>query len=549
MDKGITKASSLDADSAVDADALPSNGADSVTAADTFGPFTVKPDDPRYGELITGDNQRWVGAPDYFQLVGSTQQVVDAVQAAVKAGRRIAVRSGGHCYEDFVSNSDVRVVIDMSEMDAVRYDRKMKAFAAEPGARLLDLYATLYKGWGVTLPGGRCYSVGAGGHICGGGDGPLSRRHGLTVDHLYAVEVVVVDKAGKARAVVATREPNDRNRDLWWAHTGGGGGNFGVITRYWLRSPGVTGADPRTALPRPPATVLLNGMSFSWAELTEATFATLVKNFSGWHERNSAPSSPGVALSASLALNHRSNGNVSMFVQVDGDEPNAGQLLDDFVSEVVDGVSVAIRPMSGNAGEYTAMPQLVNAQRLPWFHSVRLLATNAPTLTNPTLRADHKSAYHRQGFTDADLAVIYRHLTSTTIDNPNAMLLLLPYGGNVNAVDPAATAAPHRSAAFQALCQSFWSTPADDAKNLAWVRAFYAELYAATGGVPVPNDHTDGCYVNYPDTDLSDPTYNSSDTPWHDLYYKANYPRLQQVKAKWDPRNVFRHAQSVELPS
>ncbi|WP_268891345.1 FAD-binding oxidoreductase [Actinokineospora pegani] len=520
-----------------------------LTAAEVFGPFTVEPDDPRYGELITGNNQRWVGSPDCFQMVGSTQQVVDAVQAAVKTGKRVAVRSGGHCYEDFVSNADVRVVIDMSEMDSVWYDPNMKAFAVEPGARLLNLYATLYKGWGVTLPGGRCYSVGAGGHICGGGDGPLSRRHGLTVDHLHAVEVVVVDQAGRARAVVATRDPNDPNHDLWWAHTGGGGGNFGVITRYWLRSPNATGTDPTTALPKPPSTVLLNGVSFAWADLTQARFARLVKNFTGWQERNSAPGSPGVALSASLALNHRSNGSVGMFAQVDGDVANAERLLATFVTELRDGVSAQVQPMSGSAGEYGPMPQLVTAQRLPWFHSVRLLATNSPMLTNPTLRADHKSAYHRKAFNDADLAVIYKHLTSTTIDNPNAMLLLLPYGGNINAVDPTATAAPHRNSAYQALCQSFWSTPGEDAENLAWVRAFYAELYASTGGVPVPNDRTDGCYVNYPDTDLSNPAYNSSQVPWHGLYYKGNYARLQQVKARWDPKNIFRHAQSVTLPS
>ncbi|WP_307867852.1 FAD-binding oxidoreductase [Umezawaea beigongshangensis] len=523
--------------------------AEEAAATDTFGPFTVSSGDPRYGELITGNNQRWVGSPDHFRLVGSTQQVVDAVDDAVSTGRRVAVRSGGHCYEDFVSNPAVRVVIDMSEMDSVHYDPQMRAFAVQPGARLLNLYSTLYKGWGVTIPGGRCYSVGAGGHICGGGDGPLARRHGLTVDHLYAVEVVVVDRSGKARSVVATREPDDPHRDLWWAHTGGGGGNFGVITRYWLRSNGVDGADPATALPRPPSTVLLHAISFPWAELTKTQFTRLVKNFTSWHELNSGPDSPGTALSASLALNHKSNGSVSVFAQVDGDDPNAEQLLTDFVKVLRDGVTTSVRAMTDNGGEYGPMPQLVNAQRLPWFHSVRLLATNSPMLTNPTLRADHKSAYHRKGYTDAQLSVIYKHLTSAAIDNPNAMLLLLPYGGKINAVDSAATAAPHRTSVFQALCQTFWSTAADDAKNLSWLRGFYAELYAATGGVPVPDSRTDGCYVNYPDTDLSDPAYNSSNVPWHDLYYKSNYPRLQQVKAKWDPKDVFQHSQSVRLPS
>ena len=51
----------------------------------------------------------------------------------------------------------------------------------------------------------------------------------------------------RARSVVATRESSDPNRDLWWAHTGGGGGNFGVVTRYWFRSPGAAGERSRDA--------------------------------------------------------------------------------------------------------------------------------------------------------------------------------------------------------------------------------------------------------------------------------------------------------------
>jgi FAD/FMN-containing dehydrogenase len=64
--------------------------------------------------------------------------------------------------------------------------------------------------------------------------------------------------------------------------------------------------------------------------------------------------------------------------------------------------------------------------------------------------------------------------------------------------------------------------------------------------VPVPNAVTDGCYVNFPDIDLSDPAFNRSGVPWSALYYKGNYPRLRQVKTKYDPQNVFRHNQSVE---
>ncbi|WP_119080931.1 BBE domain-containing protein [Chitinophaga alhagiae] len=51
--------------------------------------------------------------------------------------------------------------------------------------------------------------------------------------------------------------------------------------------------------------------------------------------------------------------------------------------------------------------------------------------------------------------------------------------------------------------------------------------------------------INHPDTDLADPAWNQSGVPWHTLYYKENYARLQQVKRNWDPLNVFHHALSI----
>ncbi len=68
--------------------------------------------------------------------------------------------------------------------------------------------------------------------------------------------MVVVEGDGSARVVVATREPDDPNRELWWAHAGGGGGNFGVVTRYCLRSPGAPGTDPARLLPPSPRDML-----------------------------------------------------------------------------------------------------------------------------------------------------------------------------------------------------------------------------------------------------------------------------------------------------
>ena len=183
-------------------------------------PNNIGPDDPRYLELTRrGFNKRFDAKPDYVRLVGSTADVIDAVQAAVRAGLRLAVRSGGHCLEGFVADPAVRVIIDTSPMSSVGYDPEMDAFVIEAGTTLGDVYRRLFLGWGVVLPAGQSPDVGIGGHALGGAFGFLHRQHGLAVDYLYAVEVVVVGEDGTARSVIATSDPSDPNRELWWAHT------------------------------------------------------------------------------------------------------------------------------------------------------------------------------------------------------------------------------------------------------------------------------------------------------------------------------------------
>src|SRR5436190_2415754 len=93
---------------------------------------TIRPADPRYADLAhRGFNKRFRGDPDSIRLVHSTEEVVDAVDDAVRDKLRVVVRSGGHCLEGLVDDPSVRVVIDMSLMTGVYYDPEMSAFAVE----------------------------------------------------------------------------------------------------------------------------------------------------------------------------------------------------------------------------------------------------------------------------------------------------------------------------------------------------------------------------------------------------------------------------------
>ncbi|MDB4911212.1 MAG: linked oxidase protein, partial [Gemmatimonadetes bacterium] len=221
-------------------------------------------------------NKRFRAKPDYVRLVHSTRQVVFAVEEAVREGHRLAVTSGGHCLEGFVSDPVVRVIIDVSPMTRIYHDPDMRAIAVEAGATVGEAFQALFDNWGVVVPLGEYPGIGMGGHVVGGAFGFLCRQLGLAADYLYAVEVVTVDVDGRASSVVASREASDPSRDLWWAHTGGGGGNFGIVTRYWFRSPDVIGDDPTRLLPRAPESITTFKAEWSWSDVNQASFLRLL---------------------------------------------------------------------------------------------------------------------------------------------------------------------------------------------------------------------------------------------------------------------------------
>ncbi|MGY0058766.1 FAD-binding oxidoreductase [Streptomyces sp. LZ34] len=499
-----------------------------ATCPPPLGPMRVGSEDHRYYELVRrGTNARYTGSPDQVRVVGSTEHVEEAVRDAVRGGLRVAVRSGGHCFEDFVDNPEVRMVIDMSGMTAVYFDPEHNAFAVETGATLGEVYRRLYLGWGVTIPGGWCPSVGAGGHVQGGGFGTLSRLHGLTVDHLYGVEVVTVDGGGRVRTVVATREDGDRHRDLWWAHTGGGGGNFGVVTRYWFRSPGAGGSDPARLLPRPPRHVLTFRAAWRWQDLDQAAFTRLMENHGAWVEANSDAGSPAAALHSDLLLMPALLGAPYIMGQVSA-ESNAERLMRDHLDAI-----------SAGTAAYS-LTQL--RKEVPWLRAAQIGTGEGLTRSHTKM----KSAYAKKTLSRDQIKVAFSHMTETDTSRIPGVMTLSTYGGRVGDVAPDATAYAHRGTRFKIGYVTAWASPSDADVFEAGVRNFYRAMYADTGGVPVPDEINDGAYINYPDADLRNPAWNTSDTPWHYLYYKDNYRRLQRVKARYDPTNAFRHSLSIE---
>jgi aclacinomycin oxidase len=501
-----------------------------MPSSSSSGPPRIGPDDPWYAAVVDKRfNKRFGATPDHVFLVHSTEEIAAAVQQTVREGRRLVVTSGGHCLEGFVADPNVRVIIDVSPMNRVAYDPRRRAVEVEAGATVGEASRALFERWGVVVPLGEHPAIGVGGHVVGGAFGFLCRELGLAADHLYALEIVTVDEGGTARTVVATREPSDPNRDLWWAHTGGGGGNFRVVSRYWFRSSEASGTDPARLLPRAPESISTLRAEWSWAQLGERSLARLTDNFGRFCEHSAGADSPYSSVWGLLELHRKQLGAVIVRGVSTAGSASA-RLLDGYLAAVADGVDA---------------PPRRELTRAPWLEFALEPIPDLFAAPPGGVSTKVKDALLRRRLTDRQLGAVIDHLASDAHDVRGGMFGLATYGGRINTVAPDATASVHRDAIADMACSAGWLDPREEGRNVGWARGFYRELFSDTGGAPVPGDAYAGSLINHPDTDLADPAQNTSGVPWHTLYYGGNYPRLQRVKARWDPRNVFHHALSI----
>ncbi|HEX4166966.1 MAG TPA: BBE domain-containing protein [Bryobacteraceae bacterium] len=501
--------------------------------------ITVTQNDPRYDTLKKSRNLRWpssaADAASQIDLCDSADAVAKSLRRIIDAGMRPTVRSGGHCYEDFVVNNPGGAILDLSILNYARLPADGERYRISPGMKLGDVYLDLYKRYGVTIPAGSCYGVGAGGHICGGGYGVLSRMYGLTVDWLSAVEIATVDRQGKVvpRLVDKTKEP-----DLFRACRGAGGGNFGVVTGYLFDK-----------LPRAPEELIDAGIGFDWQTMTEDRFVHIVQTFGNyWETRGKDPDTLG--LFAGLELAHSSSGRLGIGLQFCNPDGYCRDLsvVKEFLKLFEEAVpSAGHTPVSRDS----TVPQHNAEQRgngltpRPW-----LDATIGGSGGGGSQRAKYKSAYMKKNFTTDEAKCIYKHLTRNVpgTNMRGAVLAVDSYGGATNRLELASeTAICQRSSVMKLQWQSYWRRPEDDAGRLAWLREFYNDLYSGPtvdpryATTPYPGECYEGCYINYPDCDMLAHPF------WPQLYYgdKDLYPFLQSVKRRYDPNNVFHHAMSI----
>jgi FAD/FMN-containing dehydrogenase len=546
----------------------------------------VTASDRRHSTLQKGFNLRWPlgnvqgqsspNGANLIYLCHNPQDIIDAAaQALAIPNGRITVRSGGHCYEGFVANkmpgnpNEVLSILDLSQLNQVVYDANGQissdlvpasphrySFRLEAGGQNWDAYVALYKLANKSLPGGSCYSVGLGGHICGGGYGLLSRKDGLVCDWLSGVDMLVPNAQGNGLLPVhvARNSTNQDELDLFAACCGAGGGQFGIITSYYFEN-----------LPDAPKEVLWLVLEWDWALLTKPRLDALLAAYQDWFARNQInPDTWGLA--TKLEMRHQNTGNMTMDVHYVDKNGGVNDLaaFDDFVSTMLNAIGIPateclslsptthLPPSNPKGRTINSLPTaLAAARQMDWLHCQQTLNGSGPNQ-----RGRYKSAYQMGIFTPTVLQAIWDTLTR---NDPNKLLTqsliqIQSFGGQINEANAAVrreSSVAQRSSYLKWQPQCYWrddSSVADQA-HAQWIQGLFFAAFANDGGVPV-NAQFQGCYINYPDRDMLFIDGDPSKGP-NPQWYKIFFPdlmiesRLRRTKQRWDPLNVFRNEMSV----
>ncbi|HKG57907.1 MAG TPA: FAD-binding oxidoreductase, partial [Candidatus Limnocylindrales bacterium] len=385
----------------------------------------------------------------------------------------LAVRSGGHNTAGHGS-TDGGIVIDLRDMKAIDIDVAGRTAWVETGATAAEVTNATGE-HGLAVGFGDTGSVGVGGITLGGGIGYLVRKHGLTIDSLLAAEVVTAD--GSILHVDAESHP-----DLFWAIRGGGG-NFGVATRFRFRLralPGIVGGI--LILPATPHTIA--GFMAAAAAAPDELSAIA----------NVMPAPPMPFLPEDTV------GKVVVFALMTyaGDAEAGERALAPFRA-LATPLADLLRPMP-----YAEMYP-------PEDESYRPLAISR-TMFMDTVDGD-------------TAATMLEHLEAS--DAPLRVVQLRALGGAIARVPADATAFAHRASRVMANVASFYTGPDDKPLRAGWVASLSAALQQGD----------DGAYVNF--------LVDEGEERIRAAYPGATWDRLVEVKRRYDPTNLFRRNQNI----
>jgi FAD/FMN-containing dehydrogenase len=441
--------------------------------ADELSGRVIGPDDPEYDGARTvflgGIDRR----PALIARVANATDVSRVVGFARETGLELAVRSGGHSGAGH-SVTDDGIVLDLSEMKAIEIDVEKRTAWAETGLTAGE-YTNAAGAHGLATGFGDAGSVGIGGITLGGGVGFLVRKHGLTIDDLLGAEVVTAD--GDLLHADAETHP-----DLFWAIRGGGG-NFGVATRFQFRlHPVEEVVGGALVLPATPDVIA--------AFIAEAEAAP--EELSAIANVMPAPPLPF------LASEHHGRLVVMALMAYAGPAEDGERALAPFRA-LAEPLADMLRPMT------------------------------YPEIYGPEPEDYHPVATVRTIFTDrVDLKAAERIIAALEAATAaTAITQLRVLGGEMARVPAEATAFAHRQKRIMANVVAISESPDEQPVHEPWVTGLSAEL----------RDGDTAAYVGFL-TDEGEERVRAA-------YPGATWDRLAAIKARYDPDNLFHLNQNV----
>jgi hypothetical protein len=440
----------------------------------TFQGRVIGPDDKDYDTARTVMYGGVADArPALIVKVANADDVVRVIELARETGLELAVRSGGHSAAGH-SVVDGGIVLDVSDMKAIDIDVDGRKVWAESGLTAVELLQALDEhGLGVGF--GDTGSVGIAGITLGGGVGYLGRKYGLTIDDLIGAQIVTAD--GAILTVDADHDP-----DLFWA-IHGGGGNFGVVTRFHFRVHEVGQVQGGLLiLPATPDTV---AGYIAAAEAAPEELSTIA---------NVMPCPPMPFIPA------EHHGEVVIF-----------------------GIIVCVGDLA--AAERAIAPfRALAAPLADLVHPIRY-----PDIYPPEDPDYHPTAVSRNMFIDhvdrPVAALILDQLGASDATMRAAQLRVL--GGAIARVPADATAYAHRAKKIMVNLAVFYDGPEDKPRREAWVTEFAGAL----------DQGDDAAYVNF----VGDEGVERV----HAAYPGKTWDRLAAIKARYDPTNLFHRNQNI----